>query len=268
MADRIDLPRDELERLYVAEGLSSNQIAEIFHCHPLTVRARMREYGISLRPHGWQRLVRHVPESVITEWPSARLAYAVGLIASDGYLDEGNNCVILTTTDFELVQIYQSVLGVQDTRVIITHPDPIRKTAYIMQICDYAFRTFIEDRGLTPKKSLTIGPLEIPDAVFVDFLRGELDGDGSWYVAHGWRKVEYLVAKFTSGSRIYLEWLQSVIERLTGLVGRFSGHGLVYNGYNAEKLGEWLYYATDLPCLTRKREKWVEWMHRRSGIDG
>lgn len=261
MAERIDLPLDELKRLYVDEGLSSVEIAERFACHPLTIRARLRNYGIPLRQRGWHKLVRHISDSLLDSWPSPELAYIVGLIASDGHLPRQNNCVVLTTTDQELLDIFRTLLDMPDANVTVTHPLPPRKTAYMVQVCDYVFRDFIESRGITPQKTLTIGPLDIPDEVFVDFLRGELDGDGGWHISSGWRDVQYLVAKFTSKSRSYLEWLHSSIERLAGLVGRFSGYGLVYNGHNAERLGEWLYYASDLPCLTRKRNVWETWMH-------
>ena len=262
MADRIDLPRDDLERLYVQEGLSSIKIAKIFQCNPLTVRARLRDYGIPLRARGWHKLIRCVPDNLLIGWPSPQLAYILGLIASDGNLVKHNNCVVLTTTDFELADIFRKMLGVSYLHITVTHPAPPRKNAYIAQVCDYVFRRFVEERGITPNKTLTIRKLEIPDEVFVDFLRGELDGDGSWHVSRGWRDVKYLVAKFTSKSPAYLQWLKKVVKRLTGLEGRFSGHGLVYNGYNAEKLGKWLYYSPDLPCLTRKRLKWQEWIER------
>jgi hypothetical protein len=184
----------------------------------------------------------------------------VGLIAADGNLEKDNNCVILTTTDFELADIYRRILGVKDAHITTTKRTSPRKAAHFVQICDYMFRTFIENRGIRPNKALTIGPLNVPDTVFVDFLRGELDGDGSWYTSRGWRAMEYLVGKFISKSRVYLEWLQTTILRLAGLTGRFTGHGLVYNGLNAEELGDWLYYAPDLPCLNRKRQKWLDWM--------
>jgi len=260
VAEKIDLPRDELERLYVNEGLSSVHIAEIFGCNPVTVLARLRDHGIPLRPRGWHKLVRRVPDAILEGWPSPELAYVLGLIASDGNLEKDNNCVILSTTDFELVDIFRQLLGMNDAHVVVVNPLPPRKTAYMVQVCDYVFRAFVEGRGLTPQKALTIGPLDVPDSVFVDFLRGELDGDGGWHTSAGWREMEYLIAKFTSKSQPYLEWLKETVERLAGLVGRFSGHGLVYNGHNAEKLGAWLYYAPDLPCLSRKRERWEQWM--------
>lgn len=264
MAERIDFSRVELERLYVVEGLSSTQIAKWFGCHPLTIRARLRDYEIPLRPQGWHKLVRRVPDAILAGWPSPHLAYILGLVASDGNLEKDNNCIILNTTDFELADTFRKLLGMEEAHIVVVNPLPPRKTSYMVQVCDYVFRAFAEERGLTPRKALTIGALDIPDKVFVDFLRGELDGDGGWHTSHGWRGMDYLIAKFTSKSPAYLDWIQITVERLTGLVGRFSGHGLVYNGQNAEKLGSWLYYSTDLPCLDRKKERWAQWMFRKA----
>ncbi len=260
MAERIDFPPEELKRLYVDEGWSPAQIAERFNCRPATILARLRDYGIPLRPRGWHKLVRHVPDAILNSWPSPELAYIVGLVASDGNLEEDNNCVILNTTDFELADTFRQLLGMNNAHIVVVNHAPPRKTSYMVQVCDYVFRSFVEARGLTPRKTLTIGALDVPDQVFVDFLRGELDGDGGWHIGHGWRGVEYLIAKIVSKSRPYLEWIQKTVERLTGLTGRFSGHGVVYNGHNAERLGAWLYYSPDLPCLSRKRERWAQWM--------
>lgn len=250
----------------MVERLPSTRIADLLGCHPLTVRARLRDYGIELRPRGWHKLVRKVPDYVLSQWPSPELAYAIGLIASDGNLEKDNNCIILNTTDKELANVFREVLGVPDLHVTTVHPAAPRRTAYRVQICDHVFRHFIETRGLTPQKALTIGKLDVPDSVFADFMRGELDGDGGWHTSKGWRGISYLVVKFTSKSRPYLHWLQQTIERLTGLIGRFSGHALVYNGHNAERLGHWIYYSPHLPCLSRKRDKWSQWLSEHSTL--
>lgn len=263
MASRIDLPEAELRHLYVDEGLPSTAIAARLGCHPLTVRARLRDYGIPLRPRGWHKWTRHVPDNVLNGWPSPDLAYAVGLIASDGNLPKRNNCVVLTSTDQELADVFPSLLGMGSAHVTQVAPRPPRKRAYIVQVCDYVFRAFVEARGLRPNKTLSIGALDIPDEVFVDFLRGEMDGDGTWVVGRGWRGVRYLIAKFVSKSRDYLIWLQAMTERLAGVEGRIAGHGLVFNGHKAEQLGAWLYYRPGLPCLQRKQKIWEDWAARR-----
>jgi len=258
--NKIELPRDELERLYIDENLSSNEIAQRFGCGGLTVRARLREYGIPLKPRGWQKLGRRVPDIVLDAWPSSELAYVVGLVASDGNLQKQNNCMILVSTDREQIDLCAELLNLDDPHIIITAQGLPRKPAFILQVCDFKFREFLEARGLTPTKTMTIGPLDVPDSVFADFLRGELDGDGGWYVAKGWRSFPYLIGKFTSRSQRYLEWIHSTVLRLAGIDGRLQKSRLFYNGKKAERLGEWIYYAPNLPCLQRKRNVWQNWM--------
>jgi len=258
--NKIELPRDEIERLYLEENLSSNEIARRFGCDGLTVRARMREYGIRLKPRGWQKLVRHVPDAVLDSWPSPELAYVVGLIASDGNLQKQNNCMQLVSTEREIVDNCAALLGLDHPHINVSNQGFPRKTALMLQVCDYKFREFLEERGLTPNKTKTIGVLDVPDSVFAGFLRGELDGDGGWYISKGWRGFPYLVGKFTSSSQRYLEWLHETVARLSGIDGCLQKSRLYYNGEKAEKLGEWIYYAPDLLCLQRKRNIWQNWM--------
>ncbi|MCX7839177.1 MAG: UPF0175 family protein [Anaerolineae bacterium] len=264
--NKIELPRDELERLYVEENLSSNEIARLFGCDGVTVRARLREYGIPLRPRGWHKLVRRVPDQVLEAWPSPELAYVVGLVASDGSLQKQNNCMQLVSTEREIVDNCATLLCLDDPHIIVWDQGFPRKTAFMLQVCDHVFREFLQARGLTPNKTMTIGALDIPDIIFRDFLRGELDGDGSWYVAKGWRGSPYLVSKFVSRSQSYLEWIHRTVWRLTGIDGCLHGSGLIYNGKKAELLGQWIYYAPDLPCLRRKHDVWQNWMLEHSDI--
>src|SRR5258707_7527374 len=147
MAKRIELPESELRRLYVDQGLPSTTIAAQLGCHPLTVRARLRDYDIPLRPRGWHRLRRSIPDAVISAWPSPDLAYVIGLIASDGNLPKRNNCVVFTTTDFEMAHLFGALLGLPEKHIIHVRQRAPRKAAYIVQICDYTLRSFMEQRG-------------------------------------------------------------------------------------------------------------------------
>ncbi len=48
-----------------------------------------------------------------------------------------------------------------------------------MQIADVRFWDWLVGIGLRPRTSLALGPLAVPDPVFIDFARGLLDGDGT-----------------------------------------------------------------------------------------
>ena len=81
----------------------------------------------------------------------------------------------------------------------------------------------------SPAKSLTLGGLDVPDAVFTDLVRGLMDGDGSLenYVHHPAGNVrrypnyryERLNVSFHSASRTHVVWLRERLRRLLSIDG-------------------------------------------------
>jgi hypothetical protein len=124
-----------------------------------------------------------------------------------------------------------------------------------------------------PAKSLRLGPLQIPDEFFADFLRGCIDGDGSIltytdrYNTFKSPKYVYqrLFVTLVSASRPFLEWVHAAVRRLVGLRGavitrelKLPKHAisvLKYAKHDSIQLLNWLYYAPDVPCLARKKAK-------------
>jgi len=45
---KIEIPKEELEKLYIKKGLSSYKIAKIYKCYPTVIQKRLREYKIPL----------------------------------------------------------------------------------------------------------------------------------------------------------------------------------------------------------------------------
>src|SRR5439155_1263158 len=62
---------------------------------------------------------------------------------------------------------------------ITPHSSGYGGTGLRVQWGNRRFYDWLVGIGLTPAKSLTLRPLAIPDAVFADFVRGCIDGDGS-----------------------------------------------------------------------------------------
>ena len=257
---RVDIPCTKLRELYVAQGWTQAQIGAHYGCSKTTIGQLVRDCGILQRPVGPPRQV-HVPPDVLAAWPSPSLAYVVGLIAADGNLSKGNHVVRLPSTDLELIQHYRVCL--QLSPAVETRKQPPKqathKPLYWVVFTDHAYRAFLERLGLTPAKSLTLGPLAIPDAVFPDFARGYWDGDGGWYLKRQWQqRYDTLQAQLTSSSPTLLTWMQARIEQQTGLHGGLAGKQLYYHGVEAVALGCWMYYAPGLPALTRKRAVWEQ----------
>ena len=83
------------------------------------------------------------------------------------------------------------------------------------------FYKFLLRIGLSPKKSLTLNQIKVPNQYFIDFLRGVIDGDGSIYT---WKhpsngNIQWSLRIF-SGSKNFLNWLKEDIEELLESQGR------------------------------------------------
>lgn len=197
-----------------------------------------------------------MPDEVLACW-SPELAYAVGLITADGCLDRNYHLVNFTSCDRELIDLYCACLNLpHDLHIKVEHSQKRTwRTRYVVGLSDLVYRTFLENVGLVPAKSKVLGPLALPDRVFPDFLRGCFDGDGCWYVLRRHPR-EYLYAHLSSASPRFLIWIRETVHRLTTLEGGISGVILRYGGNKAISLGKWMYYSSDVPCLSRKRIIW------------
>ena len=143
--------------------------------------------------------------------------------------------------------------------------------------------------GLAPRKSLSLGALEVPDEFLMPLVRGLLDGDGSIlnkvYRADTGRRPdyfwEYLQTKFTSASRGHLVWLCAAIKRVVHVDGyvQQSGTTSAGNPFFELRYGKRaslvllpLLYPPGAPCLERKRAIWEAYAARtrtspRLGLD-
>ena len=206
---------------------------------------------------------------------SPELAYAVGLITTDGNLSKDGRHIAMRSSDYDQLENFRKSLKLSNKIGAPKISGPYtKKICYRLQFGDVEFYRWLLHVGLFPAKTYTIGPLQIPDEFFRDFLRGHLDGDGTIvgyqdaYNAFKNAKYVYtrLFVRFISASRTHMEWIQSNIKKLLGLKGDFfeacskrksrvSIWQLKYMKKESIKLLSWLYYAPDLLCLERKRQK-------------
>ena len=188
--------------------------------------------------HRGKQYVRRTPVE-LCRWPVARLttlplewsddmAYLVGLTATDGCLITGRRAINFKSGDRQLVETYLRLLG--RTNRVKSQPTKQGGVAYFTQFHDSALYGWFGSTGLTPRKSLTIGGLSVPDQFLIPLVRGLLDGDGSVinkvYRADTGRRSdyywEYLITSFKSASRPHLEWLQTRLLRVTAQMGNLA----------------------------------------------
>lgn len=202
-------------------------------------------------PHGTVKL----------EW-SPELAYAIGLITTDGCLYSDGRHINLTSNDEEQLLNFKKCLGVK-TKIGFKSSGYSAKRGMQVQFGDVNFYNFLLDIGLMPRKTKIIGIVKIPDEYFFDFLRGHLDGDGTFYSYWDprWRSSFMFYTVFLSASRIHIEWIRATIFEKLGIKGHMTITGktpmctIKYAKAESLQLLPKIYYNPEVVCLSRKREK-------------
>jgi len=202
------------------------------------------------------------PKKIINEKWTANLAYAIGLLATDGCLSSDGLLIDLTSKDEEQLLNFSKCVGVNFN---IGNKWNLKGDKCLrIQFKNRIFYDFLLSIGLTPKKSLTIGKLKIPSKYFFDFLRGCFDGDGCFYSYWDprWRSSHMFYLSFSSANETHILWLQKEIKKLLLIKGHISKSqrkGSIYNLRYAKKetmeVIEKMYYNHSIICLSRKRIK-------------
>lgn len=194
---------------------------------------------------------------------SSDLAYAVGLITTDGNLSKDGRHIDLTSKDLEQIKTFLKALDF-DYKISSKLSGYSDKKYYRTQFSNVKFYRFLLKIGLTPAKSKTIGVLKIPDKYFADFLRGCLDGDGYTYSYYDrrWKNSFQLYTGFVSASKEYLDWLNLTIEKLYSIKGTIRFHSkafsLEYAKRNSLVLLKKMYYKEGILYLGRKYSKIIK----------
>src|SRR6185295_1719000 len=108
---------------------------------------------------------------------SAELAYAVGLMATDGNLARDGRHMTFVSRDHALVETLRRCLRL--TALARPTRTPRGGTLYRVQWGSRTLYDWFLAVGLMPAKSLRLGALAVPDQYFGDFFRGCIDGDGT-----------------------------------------------------------------------------------------
>jgi hypothetical protein len=192
-----------------------------------------------------------------TKW-NPELAYAVGLITTDGNLSPDGRHMMLASNDVPLLKTFKKCLKLKNKIGVRKSGYTKIKNCYRVQFGDVVLYKWLLNIGLMPNKTKTIGALKIPNQYFFDFLRGHLDGDGCIcrYQDPVYLNSQRLYIKFYSASIRHIEWVQKKIKCLIKISGFIRCERREFSLTFAKKdsltLSNYLYYINNIPCLKRK----------------
>lgn len=191
---------------------------------------------------------------------SRNLAYAIGLLATDGNLSSDGRHMGLVSKDVEQITTFKRCLKINNK--ICSKPSGYGKNKryYFVQFGNVNLYKWLQQIGLTPRKSKSISKLSIPDKYLADYLRGYIDGDGSFSVFQDpvYSNSQRLYTRFASGSLKHLKWIKSRIKSIfyiEGFIRKYSRvYELTYAKTASKILLKKIYYNKNAPCLKRKRK--------------
>lgn len=208
------------------------------------------------------------------------MAYVVGLMATDGCLSGDRRHLSFDSGDEDLVRTFLTCLGRPPTSQI--KRKRTGEISYRAQFSDVRLYRWLRGVGLHPRKSLTIGAIDVPDEFIAPLARGLFDGDGSvrnfvhapTRSAYPVYMYERLWVYFTCASRSHLEWLKAALERTLGLSGyiedrpptetRKAFFRLKFGKRDSVTLLKAMYSRADVPKLERKWRIWQDYATRHA----
>lgn len=197
---------------------------------------------------------------VDVRWRS-NFAYGIGLITSDGSLQNKRKRIFFSSKDLELMRLFKKSLGIRNRICLYARGGEIDKKYFCVTFTDANFYNFLNSIGLHFNKSKTIKSVEVPDKFFADFLRGLFDGDGSFYLFKDkrWQNSFGFRMSFASASKTFLVWLKTSLTRLYQVKGFIKiGKGVFILEYvkgDTRKLFKHMYYSSKTLYFSRKYAK-------------
>lgn len=237
-------------------------------------------YQRHLAPEDDRRHRSRAARTLPLEW-SETMAYVVGLMATDGCLiTRGRRHLAFDSGDEDLVRTFLACLGRHPTY----RPKRNKRTgevSYQAQFSDVRFYRWLRSIGIHPRKSLTIGSIDVPDELLAPLARGLFEGDGhiSNFVHAPTRSAypEYMYERlwvyFNCASRPHLEWLKAALQRTLCLSGyiedrpptetRKAFFRLKFGKRDSVILLRAMYPNAEVPKLERKWKVWDDYARRK-----
>jgi hypothetical protein len=162
-----------------------------------------------------------VNENFFKAW-TPTMAYVLGYWYADGSLENADHLRgrYIRVTSIDETTIIKIRSWLRSGHAITPLQPPASQNGHVRYFLRIGNHTLYDDLvslGLYPNKSLTIKFPMIPKMFLADFARGYLDGDGCVFLqtAPGKQKlviIKKLTVIFTSGSRAFLEGLESALR--------------------------------------------------------
>ena len=254
--------KEALVKEYKERPVTTEYIADRYHISMPSVGKILSQYHVKV----WSKAKLFSPdldEHYFRNIDSHEKAYFLGLITTDGCVFWKNaRCAFLRITlhkrDKHILEQFMAAVKC-NTKLVYRE----NKNTWTATVSSTEMVRDLEKYGIHPNSSFTqTFCTDISERYLPDYLRGIMDGDGSYgFYTRPRRNVHKKRVHLCSGSKVFLELLIShICSRLTltsPMVRKEKNHNLFYIYWHRNDDLETIIsfiYSTDGPFLTRKRE--------------
>jgi len=174
---------NEIADYYFINKYSLAKISKMMSVSPTTIGNRLKKHNYILdnKSHDGNNRKHGVDLSFFKNINSPNKAYILGLIISDGYVDNHSK-LSFTSKDMELVVLFKRELKSEHKLATYDVFDKRTNKIYTRHSIQIASKEIISDLnklGVFSNKSFNCSMPEIPEQYFWHFVRGIFDGDGT-----------------------------------------------------------------------------------------
>lgn len=211
-------------------------------------------------------LVKYSVNEAFFETWSPSMAYVLGFLFSDGSMEDApyirGKYIRVSSTDLDRITLIRSLLCSRHT-IVKSRKSNRHKPQFLLRIGSKKLFDSLVVFGMTPRKSMTMRFPTVPTLVLPFFILGYFDGDGCVYVSsRNPARPTRLKTIFTSGSKKFLEKLQSILANDACMVGGgVYTHGstkgtfqLCYTARDSMRLYLFMYKNREAITLALKRK--------------
>ena len=173
---------EEMIKLYL-EGCSTIELARKYNSSQGTISNRLRKENITIRKYSNKNSrKRAIDLNFFKSIDSHNKAYLLGLLVSDGSVDNTGLGFQFTSKDIELISDFKEILQSEHKICEVNSYDDRTKKTYMRYTIHICSKDIVDDLrilGVENNKSFDCPMPNIDDKYFWSFLRGLFDGDGS-----------------------------------------------------------------------------------------
>lgn len=265
---KLSINREDLEYKYNTETASMQDIANYYGCSLETIRNRLKEYDIEIRPRGVDRVISNkarkysINKDFFKIWGKGS-AWIFGWFLGDGWITSSRFGFGLSRADKEVLEKFKLVLGSQQPiEDYITRIRGYPKHYKMSRIC---FNSKLLANDL---KELSY--FDVPAQYFPDFLRGFFEADGCVSWGKNKRSIKGGSVRIDISQNDYgiLDYILQCLHKFKIVEGGSInpvgvGYHLNFGKHDSVSLYPYMYGTCGNMFLKRKKERFKELIERQ-----